>query len=405
VLKKKVMARTAAGAVSAGLVLALSGCVAQIVVDNAGGVGECDSVPVSISTSQNGLGDTLTVEYTGPEAISLFFVRGFYSETSFDGLMDTRLLGVADMVNFQDEEYSALVTKLDTAGSGWSQSGSANTTTYTFSGSIEELVDGQITLGGDMDQVIPGAVAINCDPSAVSETLVASPIVGDEFVGVVEDYNFVAAQPVYPNHVNIDPFVIVSQEPDGTGGVRGTLRLADSTAATFGSFVPVLLEENSAILAVDAPDVTNDSFGNLWFQLFTSSMDSKNSGSLVLTAPEPSESIIGQDLAFEWTGDGELPTGDFIAAIGLANADASEQKLVFLSLSYDPASGGLSVDSPLNPTPESPEPSETPVPTATVAALAATGTDGFTVIAAGVAALMVLAGTVLAATRRRKNAL
>jgi LPXTG-motif cell wall-anchored protein len=397
-LSKKMLVRSSAVAVSAGLMLSLSGCVAQVEVDSAGGIGECDSVPVSISTSQNALGDNVTVEYTGPEAISLFFVHGFYSDTKFDGLMDTRLLGMGDLANMQNiEDNNAQVTKLDTSSDGWTQSGSANTTSYTFTGSAAELLDGQAVLGQGYDAIVPGAVAINCDPTAVTETLLAGEFGGDLGAAIVENYSFAAAQPLYPNHVNIDPFVILTQEPDGTGGIQGTLRLADSTAATFGSFVPVLLDENSLTLFADMPEVTNDSFGNLWFQLFADS--NETSSTMILTAPEPTQSLIGQDISFQWSGEGELATGDFLAAIPMENADASEQKLVFFSLSYD-LENGLTVTSPLNPAPETVEPAAPSAPSA----LAATGTDSVIItFAAGLSALLVLAGAGLALARRRQG--
>ena len=132
-----------------GLTVALSGC-AIFVVENAGGVGSCDSNPVTLVTGQNASGDTLSINYTGPDSAVLMLVPGLYAQ---DALLDDAF-GAEKIVFAWGDTDQGDVIRLDTTDPGWTVTGSGATTTYAFSGSTDELFNGANTwlptyLGGE----------------------------------------------------------------------------------------------------------------------------------------------------------------------------------------------------------------------------------------------------------------
>jgi len=378
--------RLIAIAVAAGLAVALSGCGALLVVDNANGAGTCHGHSATIATTQDTTGENFTVTYTGPANVSLFLSPSVYSNNSFNGQFSERVLVVGGHANINEPDVALYKLDPTTTGAGWSTTGSGNSTTYAFSGQLTELLDGNspfadLILGmtGPIgDTIAPYSVLVDCDSSDTSQLLVS-----DDNSSVVSTApTFTAAAPLFPNNVIIDPLVVTSSVADSGGnGVTGTIRFPASATTAFNSLIPVTAQVG---VFPDDSNIPNTDFSSLYAQVLTTSADASFvfDGAIDVTA----------DNGFTFAGTGStLAAGKYILVMLLINSDASSIKTVFTEASYSSANG-FSISDPFVPA--------TPAAGTT---LATTGlSSGTTGVLAGGSALLALLGVgIVFATRRR----
>jgi hypothetical protein len=354
--------------VVAGLTLALSGC-AIFVVENPDGVGSCDSNPVTLVAGQNATGETLTVNYTGPDSAVLMLIPGLYGQEDFlEGFFgaDTFVFAWGD-----DDEGD--VIRLDTTDPGWTVTGSGAATTYAFSGTADELFNGAPTwwdtfVGGGaevLNDILPLAIAVDCDNTHNSGS-----------IPMGEGWTFTAAQPLFPNSVQLDPFEVLDTALTPTGATA-TLRYAASAVDTLG-FDPG--EPSDFQIYEDNPDVPNDTMSNLWSQAL---IGGTAAGIMTVTATNPDGSF---NVDVSGVDPGEvLADGSYLLFSSIPNQDETAVKVVFSSFTYSAATGLFFGDA------------VAPDPT-----LADTGVTASTALALGVVgAAAIASGAVLLVVGRR----
>jgi LPXTG-motif cell wall-anchored protein len=371
---KKLLRGVGIVSVAAISAFALSACTEEIVIDSLNGQGTCGGTAFTLTTDQDESGEDLSISYTGPSTsdMSLFLAQGFY----IDEVINT---ANAEAIGDVDEAYAL---KLDVNDLGWSTSGSGNTTTYSFSGSIETLIDNGTTyideVGTDpnsgaagleaiLNGMMPGIIGVNCDTSDTTGAINGS---------------WAAAQSVFPNNMLINGLEVVSSEPT-TNGVSVTLRYPADALTAFGAFdaqIPFAFN-----VFDDDPDVSNDSVANMWAQGFGA-----NSSVSAGSATDNNDGTFTTE--FFGANNEPMPDGDFLLITIIPNGTMNSAKVVFSSFSYS-AANGFSLES-LPFLPELPASSEPTLPD--------TGVSSTQVgLIAGSSAVLALAGIALVAIRRR----
>ena len=398
--------RLASTAIATLSVVALSGCALGVYVEGGSGIGTCPGEgDVSITTTQSELGDSFTIDYYGPEDVTLAVVQGFYSENNFYDLTPTRLTGFGSDVDDPSVNLSVIVDE-----EGWTTTPTLAGVHASYEGTIIDFmstldaVAGSVIGAGDpmTNTVLPFAVGVSCD-----ETLTSGVYV-EEFIGdpnyeidgfpVASDFQFAAAQPVFPNHVVTGPLRILTQSAV-TDGTEGTLRLPEGLVGQLGDFTlesgldPELNQPISIQMVTDSTEIPNNNMSDLWFQLVAGS-DTGRSYSFELEGPYSLTDTMAFSIYEE--GSGGIDEGDYIVFISVAGRNAEDEligKMLFGSATYSTTDGLelTSIDVPLSGDVE-----ETP-------ALSETGVDA-TTIAIGAGALLaggVALGAVAAVRRAR----
>lgn len=398
--------RLASAAIATLSVVALSGCALGVYVEGGSGIGTCEGKgDVSITTTQTELGDSFTIDYYGPEDVSLAVVQGFYSENNFYDLTPTRLTGFGSDVDDPSVNLSVIVDE-----EGWTTTPTLAGVHASYEGTIIDFmstldaVAGTYLGDGDpmINTVLPFAVGVSCD-----ETLTSGVYV-EEFIGdpnyeidgfpVASDFSFAAAQPVFPNHVATGPLRILTQSAI-TDGTEGTLRLPESLVDQLGDFTlePVLDPEFDQPISIqmvtDSAEIPNNNMSDLWFQL-TGGSDMGKSYYFELEEPYSLTDTMSFSI-YEEGSDG-IDEGDYIVFISLAGRNAEDElvgKMLFGSANYSEATGLelTSIDVPLSGDVE-----ETP-------ALANTGVGTDALVLAGFGAMLAVAGVTSLAARRRRS--
>ena len=353
-----------------GTALVLAGCGA-FVVDNAGGVGSCGSDPATVVTGQDAAGEILSITYTGPDTAGLMLVPGFYAEDSYlTWYFNTALFAFA-WGDGNDRD----VIRLDPTDPGWTVTGSGANTTYAFSGTASQLWQGAPSWWDTFPEaalltsILPMTVAIDCPG-----TLDTGSVLADD------ERTFTAAQPLYPNNLQLDPFEVVNTAVTPTGATA-TLRYAASAQATLGSFAETA--PSSFNIYEDVPDVPNDTMNRLWSQAL---IGGSSAGTMEVTGTNPDGSF-NVTISGVNVGDA-LADGSYLLFTALANEDETEAKIVFSSFTYS-AANGLAFSNPFVPAPTLPDTG------ASAAQLWATGGIAAVLLALGAVAVLV--------TRRRRT--
>jgi LPXTG-motif cell wall-anchored protein len=367
---KKFIRTAGALAVATVSVLALSACGDEIVIDSLNGAGTCDGNAVSIATSQSESGDNVTINYTGPSVsdVSLFMAQGFY--------VDEAISPYGEPINaFGIGVDQPLGLKLEVTDPGWSTSGSGNSTTYSFSGSIATLIDNATTVFDDQlpsdadiyNDTVPVVIGVDCNESNVTGDVTSS---------------WQIASDLYPNNMLINALEAVSSEAI-TNGSRVTFRYPADALTSFGSFTPATPVALSFI--ADNPEIDNDSVTLMWAQAFADSGSGSASGPVA--NPDGTFSV-------DFTGANGTPLadGDYLLIGFVPNENMSAAKVVFASVRYSVADGFKLQSLPFLPElPASPTLPDTGVDASQVALIAGAG------------ALVALTGFALIAVRRSKN--
>ncbi len=268
-----------AAAGTLALTAALAGC-GELVVLNPGSTSTCepDGAPVTLTTSQDASGEVLSIRYQGPDDLAVVFTHGY----SLENVPEAAATGAYafSQTRVGDSDNTAYLLRLDPAtDGGWSSTSTSGMLDATFTGNIDDLIDGRATYFSTQDgtaigEIAPVFVAVMCDSDFESgevETLSSNPDLAPDLL---------LASPLNPGNVRLGPFVITSQSTvDGV--TTGTLRFDADAAAVFDGFVPTRLAE--AALVLDVADVPDDTFSQLWFQEFR--RDATTVGTFQITSP------------------------------------------------------------------------------------------------------------------------
>lgn len=328
-------------------IFSLTGCALGVMVDSDSGLGACEGKgDVAISTTQNAAGDSFTIDYYGPEAVTLGVVQGFYSENNFYNLTPTKLTGIGS-----DDNDPSVNLSVIGAGPGWTATPTVAGIHARYEGSITDFIELLDVPVGDnfegnedtFNTVMPFAVGVSCDETLVSGVYTI-PLDYDfenmniDF-GVTSDFEFAAAQPVFPNHVAIDAVEILTQDPI-TDGIGGTLKMPSGVSGQLGDFTLDSSDEYaiSGNMVLDPADIPNNNMSDLWFQLVREAEIGNTY--LNITAPYS----LTEPMAYTLTNtvDQAIPEGDFLLFIGVTGFNSDDepvQKLLFGSATYSTVDG------------------------------------------------------------------
>jgi len=220
------------------------------------------------------------------------------------------------------------VIRLDTTDPGWTVTGSGAATTYAFSGTADVLFNGAPTWWSDfsggggeiLNDILPLSIAVDCDNTHNTGS-----------IPMGQGWTFTAAQPLFPNSLQLDPFDVLNTSLTPTGATA-TLRYASSTSDTLGSFNPGV--PDSFQVYEDNPDVPNDTMANLWSQAL---IGGTAAGSMTVTGTNPDGSF-NVDIAGVDEGEA-LADGSYLLFTLIPNQDETAVKIVFSSFTYSAATG------------------------------------------------------------------
>jgi len=346
------------------LTAALAGC-GELTVLNPGSTASCepDGAPVTLTTSQDASGEVLSIRYQGPSDLAVVFSYG-YSLEDIPEAAETGAFAYAQSTSSDGQSATAYLLRLDPAtDAGWSSVENGGMLDATFTGNIDELLDGRnaylATSGGtSIGEIASAFLAVSCDVGLTSgevDTLDSNAEAAPELL---------IAAPLNPGTVRLGPFVITSQSTVA-GVTTGTMRFDAEAAEVFGDFVPSTVAEASLVL--DVADVPDDTFSQLWFQEFlrdaptvgtfeiTSPITLEGEMSFRVTSSTAPESLPSDPLRLRIVfGNTDLGTSSALAAASAARdaedvaeldlsaltpAAAGDAKAVFFETTFDDESG------------------------------------------------------------------
>lgn len=370
--------------------LALTGC-ASAPVASPNGEGLCDTDPVSLSVSQDTVGNNIQIDYVGPSDVSLL-VNPFSFYFDFEDYLDS--LEPDEDLTVTLEDGGPVIAKVDPTDSGWTVSSVAGgLVSWAFDGNVEQLMSALPAGYGDPAELFfpmafPISIAVSCD-----ETLTSTPDYndGDSSDSFVEDLDIAVAQSLYPRHSTIDTVDITGQEVVD-GNLVVDFEFAGGTADRFydfalgGGFVMIV----PVTLPPGTPEISNDTFDGLWFNFVESCRAVTPSAAYCNSSSEfGSWSIDGTN---EWTipGATDLIDGEYLGVFFLADAEdnPTDVRFAFTSFTYDSVNGFSIQDLATQPREDDEK-------------LAPTGGDP-NVIIFGVVGLLVVMAAVALRPRRRE---
>lgn len=333
------------GRVSAAAVavsLALTGC-ASAPVESPNGEGFCDTDPVSLSVSQDTVGNNIQIDYVGPSDVSLLVnPASFYFD--FEDYLDS--LEPNEDLTVTLEDGAPVIAKVDPTDSGWSVSSVAGgLVSWAFDGNISQLMSalpaGYVDPAGlALSMVAPLSIAVSCDATLTSTTDYDDGNGTDSFV---ENLDIAVAQSLYPRHSTIDTVDITGQEVVD-GNLVVDFEFAGGTADRFYDFalgggvvmiVPLTLPPGT-------PKINNDTFDGLWFNFVESC--------LAIGPVNPAYCNVGSEFGSwsidgtnEWTipGATDLIDGEYLGVFLLADKEEepTDVRFAFTSFTYDSVDG------------------------------------------------------------------
>lgn len=378
--------RTIAIAAIAPIAL-LAGC-GEATIISADGAGTCEGKgDFTIETTQAADASSYTVSYDGPSDVSLVLSQGFYLDHVEELSNGIPIPGDAQglLWALTEDDGTLYAYRIDTSNAGWTTTGSGANTHHEFSGTYNELIDGQI-LGAGMasdvstDTYTPAIVSVVCDDSVTTGFYAES----DPALDYIDTIQFQGAAEINPNHLLLEPMIIDSQTPEGNG-LTGTAHFPESVADIFGDFTPLIVE--TVGIGADHPDIPNDTFSELWFQVIVG-------GANYFTLEFPDGLTADGEFPWALNVDGEAETGNYIVIIPMSGESNGEDEIrvVFMNLYFD-AENGIAFLDPIGE-PENPDLSGE-------AELAETGVNvGAVTLLAGT---LVAAGIGIAVARRRRT--
>jgi MYXO-CTERM domain-containing protein len=330
-----------ASAAVAAISLALTGC-AYAPVESPNGEGLCGTDPVSLSVSQDTVGNNIQIDYTGPSDVSLLLNRtSFYFD--FENYLDA--LGPGQDLEVMLEDPEPGIVKLDPTNAGWTASSvEGGLVNWAFDGNVNQLFS-DLPVGYDdsgtvfLTRTFPITVAVSCDASLTSTANYTDGVSDNR----VDGLDIAVAQALYPRHSTIETVEIVNHEI-----VEGNLvidfKFAEGTADRFhdfdlgGGFVMIA----PMALAPGTPEIDNDTFDGAWFNFVESCME--------IGPVNPAFCNSGAEPG-DWTFDGEnrwiipevteMVEGEYLGVFFLFDTvdGPTDARFAFTSFTYDSVNG------------------------------------------------------------------
>jgi hypothetical protein len=384
--------------------LALAGCgSANVQIGSSQGIGECDSVPINLSVTQNAAGDTVNIDYIGPSDVSIIAYQGIYSDSRFWGLNPTESL----IFNYPIEEttspFDYAVNAIDFQSAPWTVTtpGGPNIMAE-FDGSIDEFVadldyntENSAPEFQLYDKLLPVTVGVVCQDGLTSD-LIESPSLDSD--NVIEGFEVEVAQPFYPNFMYVDA-PTVTQQRKIDNGVRGRMVLPDELVNALPDDLPeVAVNASIAYIGDDDPyapvtddrpyTLTNASIGEVWL-LTLEGLSTSGAEAPVMEIGRIDS--LSEPMTFWFTGAEEPEDGYYLVTLTAGNAaDGPVEFKVATAVLYYSAERGLTLsglDEPI-----------------VLDKLADTGGDPNVIIWAVLGGLVVLAAVALRPKRRKAQA-
>jgi len=335
--------------------LALAGCVSVGVhVASPEGVGECDSNPVSLSVTQNGKGDHVTIEYNGPMGYSLIAYQGMYSDSRFWNMNQTESIIFNYPAGDLTHDYAMYALNIDSAP--WTQEiTGVELIKATYDGPIESFVSGldnsQQASDTDYafsDKILPVTIAVVCSDDIPSAIMTSPTIDSDNAIDVFE---VAVAQAFYPNFMYVDPPTVTRQQRI-SHGVRGQMilptEMADVLPDDIGP-ISVGLEvayigENDPFAPVseDQPySLTDASLGDLWLLTIDSLLGGPGDLNFQITG----DSSLTKPMSFEFSGDTQPANGYYLVTMSVGeDVDNPDHVKVAMAVMQYSAQRGLTLE-------------------------------------------------------------
>ena len=393
----KTISRVVALLASGATVAALGGC-GLVMIAESDGQGTCDGKgDFGIGHTQSADSVIQTIWYDGPDDVSLVLAQGLY----IDHIADIEGGGVApdgptglfvDVSGQYGDGSSANVLRLDTSNPGWTTTGSGATTHHEFNGTWDELINGELLGVGqsmdpptpEIDKFMPAIIGVSCDDSVQTGTYTNSA----PEVSYVDTLNIQAATGIYPGHLLLDPMVI-DQSVTTSNGFEGTAHWPSSNDTRFNGLN--LTSIDGVTVVADVPEVPNDTFSELWYQLIMTGMGGNAPAGLNLSFPDGMST--SGEFAWNLTVEPGTETGNYLVYLPMAAEVDGEpiMRIAFMNLYFD-ADNGIAFLDPIG-VPDNPDLSN-----GSTGELADTGFSSLTGIV-GAMTLIVVGGA--AAVRRR----
>ena len=381
---------------------ALSGCVSAYVhIASPLGVGECDSNPVTLSVTQDGTGDSVTIEYNGPVGYSLVAYQGMYSDSRFFDSGSTESL----IFNYPAEDLTAdyAINVLDIDSAPWTQvSTGVELIRATYEGSIESFVDEldynqQVFAAGGaaVDKILPVTIGVVCSDGD-SSAIVSSPEIDSD--SAIDGFEVAVAQAFYPNFMYVDPPTVIQQR-HMHNGVRGRMTLpAEMADALPGNIGPVSVDMEAVYIgdtdpfappSIEKPySLADASLGDIWFLTLEAAIVAPGATTFEITG----DNSLTEPMTFEFYGDNANPeNGYYLVTFSVGeDVDSPEDVKIATAVAQYSARSGLTLTGLDAPAP--------------VEKLASTGSDPNAIIWAVLGGLVVLAAIFLRPKRRKAQA-
>ena len=383
---------------------ALTGCgSAFVAVDFPLGIGTCDSEAISLNVSQNGPGDEVVIDYSGPSDVSLIAYQGIYSDTKFWDQSETESFIISYPIFDDVSPYDYAINALDFESAPWTvTSTGASTINAVFDGRVDALVDSFdynfAESGPDMamwDKIFPVTIAVNCTDNILSN-LIEDPPIDDN--GVIGGFDVAVAQPIFPNFMYVDAPTVTQQRPI-TNGVRGKMRLpAEIIDALPNDIGDIAVDVSMGYLGEEDPydpatieqgyTLDGATLGEVWLLTMEAVGSSDESSPTFEIVGDPA---LTDEMTFKFTGEQAPDDGYYIVTfvVGDTGNDPDYVKISTAVLRYS-STQGLALSGLDEP----------PV----FDKLATTGSDPNAIIWAVLGGLVVIAAVFLRPNRRKAQA-
>ena len=327
-------------AAAAAISLALTGC-SSAPVASPNGEGECGDDPVSLSVSQDTVGNNIQIDYVGPSDVSLL-VNPFSFYFDFENLLDE--FGPDDELQVTLESSAPMIVKLDPDDTGWTESSvDGGLVNWAFDGNIDELLSGA-PAGFDnpmtfpVNRTVPISIAVSCDATITTDLAYDDGNVDN----AIEGLDIAVAQALYPRHSTIDNVDIIDQEVVGDNLVLD-FEFADGTADRFhefdldGGFVAI----TPLTLAPGTPEISNDTFDGFWFNFVESCMAGFSNPAYCNTNSDFGDWSFGGTNEWIIPGASTLDEGEYLGVFFLFDSieDPTDARFAFTSFTYDSENG------------------------------------------------------------------
>jgi hypothetical protein len=326
-------------ATSIAVTLSLAGCW-FVYVDNPNGRGSCGGDPVTLSVSQDTVGRDISIDYTGPADVSLFYM-GASLFVDFERELVDNESGLA----ISTGSNSVGLFEFDTTSGGWTRSAApGGLVNWSFDGDTLELVNPdefETMVEGDGLRSIPATIAVSCD-----ETITTGDYddTNPSTSAILDGVDIEVAQPLFARNSTIEPPRIIAQNVVD-GDIVIDFEFAPGTSNRFADFS--LGGGYAGVSSIRAnrngePVVSPASLEGSWWNLFDGCPAVVTEGTLCNASPDNPHSWTFEGTNRWVISDGDrLVNGEYLATFLLFDdvENGDDLRIAFTRFTFDSENG------------------------------------------------------------------